>query len=220
MSKETQVTRTASYSGQGDDILEGFSYILTKLFTVWLRLTFPFAGFGRHVSIHHSCEIGKAIANRIQIGDSVYLGPGNWLNVPEISRDSQPVLILGHGCKIGRRCMISAKNRVQLEDDVLLGPGVLIADHGHEFSAVDSPIYTQGTTAGGTVRIERNCWIGYGAAIICSSGDLVVGRNSVIGTNSVVTRSVPPFSVVAGNPAKVVRRYDTEVGQWVREKTL
>lgn len=205
-----------SYSGQRDDVLEGLSYILTKLFTLWLRITFPFAGFGRHVSIHHSCEIGKAISNRIHIGDSVQLGPHNWLNVPELSREAAPALILGNGCKIGRRCMITAKNRIRLDEDVLLGPGVLIADHGHEFSDIDSPIYKQGITTGGTVHIERNCWIGYGAAILCDAGELVVGRNSVIGTNSVVTRSVPPYSVVVGNPAKVVRRYDREKGQWVR----
>ncbi|OLD82639.1 MAG: hypothetical protein AUF67_03490 [Acidobacteria bacterium 13_1_20CM_58_21] len=209
---------STSYSGQRDDVLEWFSYVLTKLNTIWMKMTFPFGRFGHHVSIHHTCEIGKAISNRIEIGDSVYLGPGNWLNIPEVSSDPTPVLVIGNRCKIGRRCMISAKNKICLEEDVLLGPGVLIADHGHEFSDVNSPIYMQGITAGGKVFIGRNCWIGYGAAIICTSGELVIGRNSVIGTNSVVTRSVPPFCVVAGNPASVVRRYDPVTDQWAKEK--
>lgn len=200
-----------------DDVIEWFSYVLTKLYTIWMRMTFSFSRFGRHVSIHHTCEINKAIASRIQIGDSVYLGPGNWLTIPEVSSDPTAVLIIGNGCKIGRRCMISAKNKICLEEDVLVGPGVLITDHGHEFSDVNSPIYAQGINAGGRILVERNCWIGYGAAIICSSGELVIGRNSVVGTNSVVTRSVPPFCVVAGNPAKIVRRYDPVRGQWVKE---
>jgi acetyltransferase-like isoleucine patch superfamily enzyme len=114
--------------------------------------------------------------------------------------------------------MVSAKNRVRLDEDVLLGPGVLITDHSHEFSNIDLPIVKQGITAGGTVHIERNCWIGFGAAIVCTSGDLVVGRNSVVATNAVVTRTVPPFCVVAGNPARIIRRYDPASGNWVREK--
>jgi abequosyltransferase len=195
-----------------------FGDVLTKLNTIWMQTTYPFGRFGRHVSIHYSCDIRRSISNRVQIGDSVYLAPDNWLNIPELSSDPTPVLIIGDGCKIGRRCMLSAKNRVCLEENVLLGPGVLITDHSHEFSDVNSPILAQGITAGGTVRIERNCWIGFGAAIVCTTGELVIGRNSVVGTNAVVTRSIPPFCVVAGNPAKIVRRYDSVSGQWVKEK--
>lgn len=116
--------------------------------------------------------------------------------------------------------MISAKNCVYLEEDVMLGPSVLITDHSHEFSAVDLPIHAQGLTAGGKVRVERNCWLGHGAAIVCTSGELVVGRNSVIGASSVVTRSIPPFSVVVGNPARILKRYDSRSRKWVIESTL
>jgi acetyltransferase-like isoleucine patch superfamily enzyme len=112
--------------------------------------------------------------------------------------------------------MITAKNRVELEEDVLLGPAVVIADHGHEFSDANRPIHAQGLTPGGIVRVEKNCWLGYGAAIVCSSGELIIGRNSVVGANSVVSRSVPPYSVVAGNPAKIVRRLDEKSGTWER----
>jgi abequosyltransferase len=199
-----------------DDPLSIFSDLRTKVNTVWMHLTYPFAGFGRSVSIHHSCEIRRSSSNRIQIGDAVYIAPGTWLNVPEPGRG--PVIILGNGCRIGRRCMISAKNRVCLEEDILLGPSVLITDHSHQFSNLDLPIHAQGLTAGGTVRVERNCWLGHGAAIVCTSGDVVLGRNSIVGANSVVTRSIPPFSVVAGNPAKIVKRYDPELGKWVKER--
>ena len=112
--------------------------------------------------------------------------------------------------------MISAKNRVCLEEDVLFGPSVLITDHSHEFSNPDMPIHAQGLTDGGTVLIGRNCWLGHGAAVICTSGELSVGRNSIVGANSVVTRSIPPFSVVIGNPAKIVRRYDPGSREWVK----
>ena len=80
------------------------------------------------------------------------------------------------------------------------------------------PIYRQGLTAGGKVRIERNCWLSFGSAVICTSGELVLGRNSVVGANAVVTRSVPPYSVVVGNPARIIRRFDPETRKWVRSR--
>lgn len=200
-----------------DDPFSLINDFRTKAKTVWMRLTYPFAGFGRGVSIHHSSDIRRSAANRILVGNSVYIASDAWLNIPEPAINAQPAIILEDGCKIGRRCMITAKNLVCLEADVLLGPSVLIADHSHNFSNLELPIHAQGLTAGGTVRVERNCWLGYGAAIICSSGDLVVGRNSVIGANAVLTSSVPAFSVVAGNPAKIVKRYDSAAEKWVRE---
>jgi acetyltransferase-like isoleucine patch superfamily enzyme len=146
----------------------------------------------------------------------VFLAPGVWLNVPETAPSNPAAIIIGDGCKIGRRCMITAKNRVELGADVLLGPAVVIADHGHEFSNVNLPIHAQGLTPGGTIHIKENCWLGYGAAIVCTSGELIIGRNSVVGANSVVSRSVPPYSVVAGNPARIVRRFDDKSGKWER----
>ena len=199
-----------------EDPLSLLSALLTKARTIWMQRTYPFAGFGRDVSIHYSCDIRRSAASRIRIGNSVYIASGTWLNIPEPATGAPTAIILENGCKIGRRCMISAKNRVCLEENVLFGPSVLITDHSHEFSNPDMPIHAQGLTEGGTVLIGRNCWLGHGAAVICASGELSVGRNSIVGANSVVTRSIPPFSVVIGNPAKIVRRYDPGSGEWIK----
>ena len=98
---------------------------------------------------------------------------------------------------------------------MILSPSVLIIDHTHANEDLDLPIKDQGITEGGRIRIEQGCWIGRGAAIVCDKGELVLGRNSVVAANAVVTRSFPAYSVIAGNPARVVKQYDTQKGAWV-----
>ena len=199
-----------------EDPLSLVSRAATKLNSIWLGKTYPFATFGRNVSIHYSCDIQRSISEQISIGGDVYMAPDVWLNIAPGSDNSEPRIVLGSGCGIGRRSTISARNKIVLEADVLLAPSVLIMDHNHEYSDIEKPIHAQGVTSGGRIFIERNCWLGHGAVIVCTHGELVLGRNSVVGANAVVTRSFPPFSVIAGNPAKVVRAYDQQSGKWVR----
>lgn len=199
-----------------DDPLSLIERIRTKPNTLWLKQTYPFAEFGQQVAVHHSCQLERPNSRFMSLGRGVYLAQDVWLHVASTLPQAEPRIALGAGCKIGRRSTISARNRIVLEADVLLAPSVLIMDHNHEFSDIERPIHAQGVTPGGRILIERNCWLGYGAVIFCNHGELVLGRNSVVGANAVVTRSVPPFSVVAGNPAKVIRRYDPQSGKWTK----
>jgi acetyltransferase-like isoleucine patch superfamily enzyme len=190
---------------------------LRKLHSLWLCSTYPFAAVGHHVSIHYTCNISRTIARYISLGNKILIDKNCRVDVPVVreGEDPGPRIILDDNCRIGQGSTILAINEIHIERNVIFGQSVLIMDHNHSFEDVSLPIARQGTTEGGTIRIEEGCWIGFGAAIVCNQGELVIGRNSVVGVNSVVTRSVPPNSVVTGNPARVVKQFDASKGGWV-----
>lgn len=190
---------------------------VTKLFSLWVGATYPFVSVGRKLSIHYSAVLSRRSAPRIKIGNSVIIDREAWINVPYLpGYDSkETAIVLEDGCGIGKRCVISAKNHIHIGKNAICAPSALLMDHNHEFTDVTTPIKNQGVTPGGTIRIEEGCWIGYGAAILCNEGEIVVGRNSVVAANAVVNRSVPPYSVVAGNPARVVKQFDPSRNEWV-----
>lgn len=205
---------STSHENTSEDMVALLSRTISKLYSLWITKTYPFAAIGKGVWMHHSSEVSRSAASYIRIGNSVYLERGASLSIPVTPDRDEPVIILEDGCKISRRTTILAKNRVHIGRDTIFGPSVLVADHNLAFEDVSLPISRQGTTSGGTIRIEEGCWIGLGAVIVCEHGELVIGRNSVVGANSVITRSVPPYSVVVGNTMRIAKQYDPSTGQW------
>lgn len=197
-----------------EDPLTFVSRAATKLYTLWLRATYPFASAGRKLSIQYPCVLSRPTADRIKLGSSVIIRKDTWLSI--ITGSIHKItLVIDDNCLIGARSVISAKNFIHLEHDVILATSVLIMDHNHAYEDVGLPIRVQGITPGGKVRIEQGCWIGHGAAIVCNEGELVIGRNSVVAANALVTRSFPPYSVIVGNPSRLARQFDPSKGIWV-----
>ena len=196
------------------DPLELLPRGLTKLYSIWLSLTYPFASKGRNVSFHFTSTLDRQRAVRISLGNSVSLRKDAWLNVATEDPTGEPVIVIDDNCHIGHGSIISARNLIHLERDVLVGQQVLLVDHNHAYEDITLPVVHQGITEGGRIRIGQGSWIGRGAAIICPRGELKIGRNCVVAVNSVVTRSVPDYSLVWGNPATIIRQYDPQTRAW------
>jgi acetyltransferase-like isoleucine patch superfamily enzyme len=188
---------------------------LTKLNSLWISHFYPFASIGRNASFHFTSRVCRARSPRIKIGNSVCLTEYAWLNVATEDPTGEPTIILDDNCHMGFGSIISAKNRIHLERSVLIGQVVLLLDHNHIYEDISVPVVDQGITEGGTIRIGQQTWIGHGACIICARGELTIGRNCVIAANSMVTRSIPDYSVVFGNPGRIVRQFDPAAGTWV-----
>jgi acetyltransferase-like isoleucine patch superfamily enzyme len=182
-------------------------WALTKLYTLWLGATYPFASIGRNLSVHYTCVLNRAKAPQIKLGSSLIIKKDVWLNVL-VEATGEPKIIIDDNCWIGARSIISAKNRVHLERDVTLDTSVLIMDHSHGYEDIGRPSREQPSPPGGRIRIGQGCRIGHGAAIICPRGELVLGPNCVVVPNSLVTASAPPHSLVSGNPARVIGELD------------
>ncbi|HUX91571.1 MAG TPA: acyltransferase [Gallionellaceae bacterium] len=97
---------------------------------------------------------------------------------------------------------------IVIEDEVLIGAGVHFYTNNHAFSDTSKPIFEQGypePKQADSIILRRGCWIGACAIILPG---VEVGRNAVIGAGTVVTKSVPPRVVVAGNPGRIIKTLD------------
>lgn len=144
--------------------------------------------FGNQVSIDHDAEfypLGGSYPSKITIGNHVHIGAYN---------------------------RFASKYEVRIEDNVLFAAYVHITDHSHDFRDIDVPVMEQGTYEKGPVLIGEGSWIGFRVNIL--SG-VTIGKHCVVAAGAVVTKSVSDYCVVAGCPARVIKKYDFQMKEWV-----
>jgi acetyltransferase-like isoleucine patch superfamily enzyme len=107
---------------------------------------------------------------------------------------------IGSDCSVHNFVMMYGAGGITVHDDCRIATGVVIVAFNHQFADITRPIRTQSITTRGVV-VEPDVWIGARAILL---DGVTVGRGSVVGAGSVVTRDVPEYSIVAGNPARVI----------------
>ncbi len=141
----------------------------------------------------------------IRIGAGTMIGPHVALSagmVPGQRCLGDTVVSIGDRCLIGRGSGIVGHLSIEIGDDVWTGHHIYITDQNHGFDDPDTPISRQ-VQAERPVRIGDGSWIGHGSVILPGAD---IGRNVVIGANSVVSGTIPDHSVAVGAPARVVNR--------------
>ena len=111
-------------------------------------------------------------------------------------------IVIGGGTFLNLGVQIAAVGLVEIGAHCMFANGCFITDANHRFDDPERPVPWQGFTTKGPTRIGDNVWCG--ANVVITSG-VTVGERSVIGANSVVTRDLPPRSIAAGSPARVLK---------------
>jgi acetyltransferase-like isoleucine patch superfamily enzyme len=204
---QNQVTR--------EDPLSLLPRLAGMLRTSWLARTYPFVAFGKGTWAHYAVRVARSAARYISIGENVAIARRVRLEICGTPQGDSPILIIEDRCGIQRRCVISAQNRIHIMRNVIFGLSVVVMDHSNDLPDSAGLTPRRNEAGGGTIRIEEGCWIGSRARILCDHGELVIGRNSVIGANCLITQSVPSYSIVIGNPPSIVRQYDPSKGKWI-----
>lgn len=119
---------------------------------------------------------------------------------------------------IGDNTLIGMSNviigPVTIGNNVIFAQNIVASGLNHEYRDVETPISLQKTIVA-PIIIEDDCWIAANSVI--TSG-VTIGKHSVVAAGAVVTKSVSPYSVAAGNPARVIKQYDFSVKEWVTVK--
>ncbi len=192
------------------------------------RLTLPkFANQPKNLRF----ETPRRISNPgcIWIGDDVSLGPGCLLSAtrkypgafmqgaPEnlAVQDFDPVIRIGDRVSTTGYLTIGATTRVEIGDDVLFASHIFIGDSQHGHSDTEVPYKYQPLESIAPVTIGRGCWIGQHVVIMPG---VDIGEMSIIGANSVVTKSIPPRCIAVGSPARVIRQWNSDSRSWEAAK--
>lgn len=184
-----------------------------RLGRLWFRLRHApqFRHCGRSAHICSSFRVDGP--SNIELGEAAFIQRGAWLYCQAID-DTPARLQIGVGCVLGYNNHLTSVRSVVLEDHVLTANNVYITDNMHSYEDVSVPIMHQAVVFKAAVVIGRGSWIGENVSILGAS----IGRNCVIGANSVVTHNIPDYSVAVGAPAAVVRQYNPGDLKWVAVK--
>ena len=157
---------------------------------------------GRAVVIEDFAEIqglskhGIVLGNRVSIGSFAMIRPSGYYS----GRIGEG-LSIGDRSTIGPYCYVGCSGRITIGRNVMIGPHVSFYAENHNSADLTIPMQYQGVTREAIV-IEDDCWIASHAVILAG---VIVGHGSIVAAGSVVTRDVPPYSVVGGVPARIIK---------------
>ena len=157
--------------------------------------------------------LGRGLELKIEPRGEIRFGRFVWIGDEAKIRCHEGIVEIGAKTVMGQECTISAYQRVRIGEECVIADRAMFIDFDHGMVEVERPIRLQGIYKR-DVEVGNNVWIGYGACVLRG---VSVGDNSVIGTNSVVTKDVPANAVVGGIPARIIRmRAAPEQLRWER----
>jgi acetyltransferase-like isoleucine patch superfamily enzyme len=152
--------------------------------------------------------------HRIFLGDRVLIHDRAWFSVVEHHNDRtfEPRLTIGDDTVFGRDAYFSCVGHIDIGRNVLAADRVFITDTYHDYRDPHTAIADQPMADPERVRVGDGAFLGVGTVVLMG---VTIGERAYVGAGAVVTKDVPANAVVIGNPARVVRRWDSQRGNWL-----
>jgi acetyltransferase-like isoleucine patch superfamily enzyme len=155
---------------------------------------------GKNLNLKAHSTINALSYGGVTIGDNFTLGKYGIIECTGVLRYVGNSLIIGDNVGMNHYCFIGVRGDVIIGNNVIFGPRVSIFSENHNYTDKSKLINDQGVTKGKTI-IGNDVWVGASVSIM---SDVEIGDGCVIAAGAVVTKSIPPYSIVAGVPAKVI----------------
>ena len=172
------------------------------LYSMWIRRFLGYMG-----NVHFVSYVYLTNPQFISIDDGSCIGRRTMISAWGKSTKSSPIISIGKNCDIGDDCNLQSCCGIKIGDGVLTGRKVMINDTSHgtfKKEQLDIQPSLRPLMSKGSIIIEDNVWLGEMACIL---GGVTIGKGSIIGAGSVVTKSIPPYSLAVGSPAKVIKSF-------------
>lgn len=154
--------------------------------------------------------------DNIEIGDNCVIGENTTFTVNDRSTKNV-TLKIGSNTYIGRNNFFTVGKNIEISEYCMFGNNCSFVCSDHSFDTPLIPYRISGLTTGKQIYVGANCWFGINVTIV---GDVKVGHGSIIGANVLINGDVPPFSIVVGNPFRIIKRYDFDSEKWIKGKDV
>jgi acetyltransferase-like isoleucine patch superfamily enzyme len=150
----------------------------------------------------------------IEIGNDTCINSNAWIDAIERYQEQKftPSIKIGDNVHVGQYSCIMCIDSICIDDGCVLSEYVYITDLFHGFDPTKGLIMSQNLISKGNVKIGESSFIGYRA---CIMPGVTLGKHCIVGANSVVTKSFPDYSMIAGSPAKLIKTFSFEKQDWV-----
>ena len=156
---------------------------------------------GKTITIGDNVEINALSRQGITMGNNVSIHRNTIIECTGVIRELGEGLVIGNNVGIAQNCFIQVRGKVTLGNNIMFGPNVSIFSENHGYERTDLTMLEQPTTRKG-VTIEDDVWLGTRCVIL---DGVTIGKGSIVAAGAIVNTSVPPYSIVAGVPAKIIK---------------